>query len=150
MSKDSARTGRWHEQTVVWMGSLDEAGASAYFNTSQGKTDTPTKQFATFKYPSTLHQGLINRIHYRLNPDNAVTYTLRLWQTATAANYASNRDMLYESPSGQVDDTDYDRAELNVPFILEGPGIMYYSIEYSAAQGSCVAGFIYVSGEVLK
>ena len=149
VGKDRARAGVWIEKSIFKLEALDEAGASAYLNTSQSKTDTPTKYFYGRK-PDKFKSGTIRRIHYRLNPDNAVTYTLRIWDEATANNYESNSYMLYESPSGQVDDTDYDRAELSIPIRIGVPGYVYYSIEYSAAQGSCVAGFVVVSGDVVE
>jgi hypothetical protein len=56
-------------------------------------------------------------------------------------------EMLYESPSAQADDEDYDRAELYIPFILTASGDLYYSIDWSGAPGN-TTGFIEVSGEI--
>jgi hypothetical protein len=53
--------------------------------------------------------------------------------------------MLYESPAAQVDDTDYDR-EVEIPFVLETPGSLWYSIDWTAAPGN-TTGFIEASGE---
>lgn len=169
MGKDTSRGGRWRTDRGLTLALNDESGSLAYFNTSQSKTDTPTKFFLATSYlgatptggilslhvPEYFKFARIKRIHYRLNPDNAVTYTLRLWESAVDPNYLCNQYLIYESPSGQVDDTDYDRAELDIPVrtvnSTTGNGsIIYYSIEFSAAQGSCVAGFIRVDGEVLE
>jgi hypothetical protein len=90
--------------------------------------------------------GKINRIHYRLKPTNAVTYVLRIWRAARAGDYESNSVMLYESPPTQASDVDYDKGELEIPFVLSTPGTMYYSIEWSGAPGNTV-GFIDVTGE---
>lgn len=149
--KDTCRSGRWRKMSIFNFAQLNEAGASADFETSQAKTDTPTLTLLdvrtlTGTVGANLKSGLIHRIHYRLNPTNAVTYTLRLWQAAIADNYESNMNMLYESPALRADDTDYDVAELNIPFVLAATGLMYYSIEWSAASGT-TTGFLAVSGE---
>jgi hypothetical protein len=129
---------------------LDEDGTANYFETSQTKTDTPTLLVDTHRSHPTMKSGVIHRIHYRLNPTNAVTYTLRLWRRAVANNYANNISLLYESPPLQADDTDYDRAELMIPFeCCDGPGILYFSIEWTGAPGVTL-GFIDVSGEKIS
>jgi hypothetical protein len=129
---------------------LNEAGASAKFETNQNKTDTPTLALLDFRIMTgsvgaNLKAGLIHRIHFRLNPTNAVTYTLRIWQAAIAADYESNMNMLYESPAARADDTDYDVAELVIPFILANTGMIYYSVEWTGAPG-ITTGFLAVSG----
>ena len=123
-----------------------EDGAVDTFETSQTKTDTPTLLLNTFRFPMTLSAGKINRIHYRLNPTNAVTFTLRIWSNANALDYYSNFQMLYESPALQVDDTDYIDEDLDIPFHLGINGQILVSIEWTAAPG-VTAGFIEVSGE---
>lgn len=123
-----------------------EDGAVDTFETSQTKTDTPTLYLDTFRYPVTLSTGKINRIHYRLNPTNAVTFTLRIWCNNNDPDYYSNFQMLYESPALQVDDTDYIEEDLDIPFHLGIDGLMLVSIQWTAAPG-VTAGFIEVSGE---
>lgn len=147
MSKDSCRDGKWQKGSIFQYGKLDETGAggAASFETIQTKTDTPTLLLDMLSHP-TMKSGIIHRIHYRLNPTNAVTYTLRLWRAAAAGDYESNFNLLYESPPLQADDTDYDRAELIIPFWLWIPGNLYYSIEWTGAPG-VTPGFISVTGE---
>jgi len=147
MSKDSARGGKWRKSSIFRMYRLDEAGALNLFETVQTKTDTPTLNFIA-THP-TMKSGRIHRIHYRLNPTNAVTFTLRIWRAAAANDYEANMDMLYESPALQADDTDYDRAELDIPFTLGWPGTIYYSIEWTGAPGNTL-GFIEVTGEKVE
>jgi len=101
------------------------------------------------KVPPKLKSGKILRIHYRLKPTNVVTYTLRIWSASIAADYQCNEYLLYESPPLQASDVDYDRAELNIPFILYTPAVIYYSIDWSAASGNTL-GFIDVMGEVVE
>jgi len=144
MSKDSCRDGKWKKGSIFMYTKLDEAGAADFFETSQVKTDTPTLLFDILSHP-TMKSGIIHRIHYRLNPTAAVTYILRIWRAAAPADYESNVNMLYESPPLQADDTDYDRAELVIPFWLWTPGVMFYSIEWTGAPGN-TSGFISVSG----
>jgi hypothetical protein len=146
MSKDSCRDGKWKKGSIFCYGKLDEAGVGDYFETSQTKTDTPTLMLDAWNHP-TMTSGIIKRIHYRLNPTAAVTYILRLWRGSRAADYESNSLMLYESPALQADDTDYDRvADLEIPFVLQAPGGIYYSIEWTGAPGN-TTGFIDVTGE---
>lgn len=146
MVRQSGREGSWHTETTFKFSELDEDGTGNKFETDQAKTDTPTLLLDETIEPSTIvTAGLIKRIHYRLNPTNAVTYTLRIWAAALADNYASNLNMLYESPDAQADDEDYDRAELDIPFRLAAAGSLYYSIDWSGAPGN-TPGFIEVSG----
>jgi len=123
-----------------------EDGAVNTFETSQIKTDTPTLMLATFRRPLDLKSGKILRFHYRLNPTNAVTYTLRIYDSNIAADYESNLHQIYESPAARADDTEYDVLTLPIPFTLGVVGLMYYAIQWSAAPG-VTAGFIEVSGE---
>ncbi len=139
--------GRWTKIETFEYTRLREAAGVGDFNTDQDKETTPTLTLNTIQDPDTLKKGKVNRIHYRVNPANAITYTLRIWQAAIAADYESNINLLYESPAAQADDEDYDRAELNIPFILATEGEIYYSLDLSAASGN-VQGFIVVSGEV--
>jgi len=148
MSKDSCRDGKWKKGSIFMYWKLDEAGAADFFETSQVKTDMPTLLFDRLSHP-TMKSGIIHRISYRLNPTNAVTYILRIWRAATGDDYQSNANMLYESPPLQADDTDYDRAELAIPFWLWTPGNLFYSIEWSAAPGN-TSGYIGVSGEKVE
>lgn len=126
---------------------LDENGSGHLLDVSQNKTTAPTLQLSTLSLPINLVTGRIHRIHYRINPTNAVTYTLRIWSGSVAAAYGLNMRMLYESPALQADDTDYDRAELDIPFVLIGAGAVFYSLEWTGAPG-VTSGFITVEGEV--
>jgi hypothetical protein len=148
-ARQSARDGRWTKKYPFVYRELKEVAAAGQFDTDQAKTDTPTLTFATYRNPDTLKSGMINRIHYRLNFANAVTYQLRLWAAAIAADYESNLNMLYEGAAAQADDTDYDITELDIPFILAAEGLMYYSIDWTAACGN-IQGFIEVSGETYE
>jgi len=148
MDKSSNRGGRWRKQGTFIFRALDEDGSGNIFNTSQIKTDAPTLYLQTLRFPGKLYTGEINRIHYRLNPTNAATYILRIWSgTVAAAPYALNMRLIYESPALQADDTDYDRAELTIPFVLSIRDQLFYSIEWTAAPGN-TPGFIEVGGEI--
>lgn len=149
--KDSCRDGKWRQQCIFEFGKLDETGADGAFVVDQDKVTPPTLQVDTYISHPTMKAGLIKRIHYRLNPTNAATYTLRLWQMTTANPYELNYVMLYESPALQADDTDYDRAELEIPFRLFLPGSLYYSIDWTAAPPPGVtSGFISVTGDKIE
>jgi len=141
--------GEWDKsKTFLYVERLETAAAWAAVTTSYAKTDTPVQVLTANEDCEKLREGIIRRIHVRLNPTNAVTYTLRLWRRANAGDMVSNADMLWESPSGLVDDTDYDYAELEIPFSLELMGTLYFGVEWSGAAGN-TNGFIDVSGERL-
>ena len=123
-----------------------EDGAVNTFETITIETATPVLTLNTFRYPTDLKTGIIRRIHYRLNPTNVVTYTLRIWRMARAPDMQSNLDMLYESPALQADDVDYIDEDLNIPFSLGNAGDIYIGIEWTAAPG-VTPGFIEVTGE---
>jgi len=138
--------GEWHKsKTFLYAERLETAAAWAAVTTSYAKTDTPVQVLTAEDDCEKLREGIIRRIHVRLNPTNAVTYTLRIWRRANAGDMVSNADMLWESPSGLVDDTDYDYAELEIPFSLELMGTLYFGVEWSGAAGN-TNGFIDVSG----
>lgn len=121
--------------------------AAATLSTSLAKTGLPT-QTLTVSTGSEVGKGRIKRIHYRIKPTNAVTYTLRIWQQAvdgTVTPYGQNLALLYESASGRVSDTEYDYTALDIPFKLTELSNIYFSIEWSAAAGN-TQGFIAVSG----
>jgi len=136
---EKGKTFRYHQR-------LETAAAWAEVTTSYAKTDTPVQVLtAGDKDCEKMREGIIKRIHVRLNPTNAVTYTLRIWRRAVSGDMFSNLYMLYESPSGLVDDTDYDFAELDIPFSLAVIGTIYFGVEWSGAAGD-TNGFIDVSG----
>jgi hypothetical protein len=153
MTKDSNTDGDWHTHRTFRFSQLDETGASGSFATSQTKTTQPTLYLSSEQKPRKIVSGLIKRVHYRLKPTNAVTYTLRLWEEAVDGStqpYHENLHMLYESPPLQASDTDYDdRKEVNIPFRLRVPGTLYYSIEWTGAPG-VTSGFISVSGDCFE
>ena len=149
MTRTTMRKGVKYDPRAFFYSQCTEAtGDATSFSTDQDKTATPTLTLGTYKSPAYLQQGYIKRIHYLLDTDTSATYTLRLWRGADADNNESVDLMLYESPSGQVDGTDYDRAELDIPFSIS-PGSIYYSIDWTATP-TTVIGFINVSGECVR
>jgi len=143
----------WKEHTIFCLKMLDEDGTGNYFETSKSKTDTPVHFMMANAVgcggkPLKFKEGKINRIHFRMNPSNAETFTLRIWRDAVAGDYASNLNLLYESDPLRADDEDYDVCELDVPFVLKTPGKIWFSIEWTGAPGN-TPGFLEVSGEVI-
>lgn len=151
----SRRSGREEKPRKFFYFILDEDGSGDYFETDQAKTDTVTKFIMANATgcggkPLKFTEGKITAIHYRLNPTNAVTFTLRIWRKGgVAANYASNVHLLYESPAAQADDEDYFRNGLDKDFILATPGKFWYSIDWSGPSGN-TPGFIVIEGEVTR
>lgn len=148
----TGRDGKWSDPATFRLGKLQEAAAAAKFNVDQDKVTLPTLMLDDEIDPTNILEGVITRIHFRIKPTNAVTYTLRLWRAAVDGStkpYEENKAMLYESAAGLVSDTDYDITELSIPFKLAEAGKLYYSLDWSAATGN-VQGFIEVSGETVK
>jgi len=145
------RDGKWSEPAIFKLRKIQEAAAAAKFNEHDIKTATPTLKLDDDIDPSNLREGIITRIHIRIKDAAADTCILRLWREATAADYASNMDMLYES-AVLACDTDYDFTELAIPFKLAAAGIMFYGLEWTTgvAPAGNVQGFIEVSGETVK
>lgn len=152
-SKSSSKDGVWEKHSIFRYIARDEDGTGLIFDTDQGKTTLPTEKLDIYRIPhQKLKSGLIHRIHYRLNPTEAETYTLRIWNRAvdgTSTPYEQELALLYESPAAQADDTVYDRAELVIPFTLFKPGAMYYSVDWSGTPGT-TKGMIEVSGEMVE
>jgi len=126
---------------------LDTAGAGDYFETDQLVTDEPTKSIRCNMRPFT--RFLLKDISYYMLPDNAVTYKLALFSGAEAVDLSSFSKLAYESPAAQAKDTLYHRCnnEDTLPriIILDTPGRLYYSLDWSGAPGNC-PGFIRVRG----
>ena len=138
--------GEWDKSKVfVYTIHQEAAAAWAEVTTSKAKTDTPVYNLVAGEDAENLRNGKINRIHIRVNPTNAVTFIVRIFQRAEADDYNSNANMLWESPS-LTGDVDYDYAEFDIPFTLEIMGTMYFGVEWTGAAGNS-QGFISVSGE---
>lgn len=147
-ARHGRRRGKWFTRVPFLCAELQEAAAAAKFNVDQLKTDTPTLQVNDYIEPVDFQKGWLQRAHYRINPVNAVTYAMILWEAAEADDYESNLLLIYETPAAQADDTDYDRAEMMVPFYLGAPGTIFYSIDWTGATGN-VQGFILAGGEAI-
>jgi len=130
---------------------IDEDGALNIFETSQTRIVLPTFLFATFLNPVDLKEGMLTKVMCRLNPTNAVTYRLRLWDMAingAVLPYAKELTLIYEMDFDAADDTPY-TIMLNRPFWLQNAGQIFYTIEWSAAPGNTM-GSIALEGEVYR
>lgn len=125
----------------------DVNGATAAFEPSYAKTDTPVTLFDSHTYPLDLKDGIANRIHYRLTATNAVTYTVRIYARSNADDVLSESSLIYESPAGQVSGTEYQRNELVIPFQLIMVAQIFLALEWSAAPGVTL-GYIEIFGDM--
>ena len=119
-----------------WTDSLDTDGQAAYA--------IPAEDGA-----QKLTEGILKRVHFQFNWANAVTLTkVRIYRHTHADNYAQRVFKIWESPNsvGFADNTEYDYAELDVPFSLVVPETLYVTFEWSGACGN-IQGFISVEGE---
>ena len=100
--------------------------------------------------PTIVTGGEINRVHFRLNPTNAVTYRLTLYQSVDGADgtYQVESNKLFDSTevvAAAVGDTEYDAHELVRPFVLDSLQI-WLAVDWSAAPGN-TTGYCVVSGK---
>ena len=129
---------------------LDPAGLLNYFETDQIITDTPTLFFELTD--PTIKKFLLTEIIYYMLPDNAVTYALNLFTGNEAVDTTSFSKMIYEGPAAQAKGTLYIRCNnedmLPREVDLDEEGIVWYSLDWSAAPGNC-PGFIRLRGKKL-
>lgn len=144
---DPVRAGR----KVFTYALLDEDGALNIFETSQIKTVLPTFMFNQGTEPADLKEGILTKIKVRLNPTNAVTYTLRLWEAAingAVTPYLQELACIYEMDFPGIATIPY-TIVLNRPFALGIAGQIWYSIEWSAAPGN-TPGAIDLQGDAVR
>ena len=127
---------------------IDTDGTDNVFETDQTKTTTPTLGF--YAEPSTVIDGLINRVHWRINPTNAVTYDFWILTDAQADDYASESLIVFSSEDTAgiadcADNTEYIVEGLEIPFHLSIVGYFYYLIDWSAAPGN-TPGYLKIEG----
>ena len=94
--------------------------------------------------------GEINRISWRMNPANAVTYRLQVYESNSGATGSEENlsHLLFDSTevvAACVDDVFYDAHELVRPFYLR-TSIFWYILDWSAAPGN-TTGMISISGK---
>ncbi len=121
--------------------------AAAAFGTSTAEDGTPTQLF-TLCSPSNVRAGVIESIHFRVSPANAVTMKLRIYQDAIAADYESRMSKIFEDTVNRAKDAEVQLDGLNIPFQI-APSAMYFALTFSAAAGD-TQGFIVVRGKVRK
>lgn len=121
----------------------DDTTTLAQFEVDKSKTDTPTQSIIAD--PPLFRRGIIKEISYRLNPTNAETYTLMIFEDAHADNYNSNSRMLYESAALRADDTDY-KIYCELPFNLDETAKFYVSTDWTGAGPGNTTGYIRISG----
>jgi len=137
--------GRWLVPIPFSVKLVDEDGTGNYFETDKAETDTPTTSIDS-EYK--MRVGKINRVHWRLNPTNAVTYDLYIFGDALAADYASQAEKLFDSNdvvADCADDTEYDATGLDIPFRLRTPGEWWYNTDWSGAPGN-TTGYLCIEG----
>jgi len=139
--------GYWEQKSTFRYSALDEDGTGNLFETSQTEADTPTLLLSSEKIPAKIKMGTITRIHFKLNPTNAETYILRLYEEASADDYHSSLHKLWESDPLRADDEEYDMTELDIDFTLKTIGKMYFKLTWTGAPGN-TPGYISVSGKV--
>ena len=140
------------ENIFVYAIFQETAGANADLTTSIAITDTPTYKLNTITKPVTMKKGIIKQIRLRLNWANAVNLlSVRIYDGAFAGNYECEMHKLFDSDefiAALVDDTEY-VWDVEIPFILEDNGSIYFAPEWSAACGN-IQGYIIARGVKLE
>ena len=132
------------------MGSAEDFdGADNLFETDQPLETTPTLTITLS--PECGKFELCEVSHY-MNPANAVTYQLYLFEDASADNVQTRHDMIYNSGANMAKGTIYKEMpnQDQLPAIVNcaTPGTIYYMIDWSAAPGN-TPGYIVVRGKML-
>jgi len=128
---------------LIEFGLTDPAGALNYFETEGVITDTPTLFIDLNK------EGISNfrleELEYYLNPTNAETYRLILFEAAEADDLTSLSKIVFDSGALQADSTLYTftNHEDIMPRLvkLASSGRIYYMILWTGAPGNC-PGFL--------
>ena len=99
--------------------------------------------------------GVLKTVGVRLNPTNAVTYTIEFYQDDSGAtsSYQLRADCLFKSHDNAIadiaaaaDDTEYVWHDINRYFYLTDIGDFFMGIDWSAAPGD-TTGMVVLEGE---
>ena len=134
---------------------IDADGSCNYFETDQAVTDTPTLYITLSPY-GVSQWGRLITVRWYMNPTNAVTYDLYLFDGAYADDLESNMHLIFDSNdtiANCADSVTYQQTNMNRVFRLTWVNAnittksrMYYLIDWSGAPGD-TSGFISVEGE---
>ena len=87
-----------------------------------------------------------------MNPANAVTYQLYLFEDASADDVQTRHDLIYDSGAAMAKGTVYKEmpSQDQLPAIVRcaTPGRIYYMLDWSAAPGD-TTGYIVIRGKML-
>lgn len=150
--------------TVVIADKVDYDGTSNYFETDQALGDTPTLYMNCLTNTGVpVKNFLMTSLRYYMNPTNAVTYTLHLFEDAQADNTRNLSDLIYQSAAAQVDSQIYEFREggtgtwaglttvdVTLPQIvnLGQTGRLYYLLNWTGAPAN-TPGYIKIRGRLL-
>jgi len=135
------------QNQMVEFSLVDADGTGNKFETEQAITDTPTLLLT----PSDPYckRFEITEIMFYMNPANAVTPEILLFEDAVADNVTSLSKIVWTSGAGMVDSTRYVRTnnEDELPKIvnLAAAGKLYYMMIWTGAPGN-TPGYIKVKG----
>jgi hypothetical protein len=105
-----------------------------------------------------LVEGFLDYVAVRLNPTNAVTYVLEVYQDNSGAvnTYELRSDRLFSSADNGIndvaaaaDDTPYAWVSINKPFRLRDVGDFHYLTDWSGAPGN-TTGYLVLGGRRLS
>jgi len=150
--------------TLVLGNKVDYDGTANYFETDQALTDTPTLYVDLTTNTGLPINGMeITRLSYYMNPANAVTYTLYLFEAANADDTQNKSDIIFQSAAAQAKGTAYEyhdsgmgswpglgTVDFTLPQIVHcaTQGRIWYLIDWSAAPGN-TPGWIKIRGRLL-
>ena len=121
----------------------DPAGLLSYFETEGVITDTPTL-FADLSKENISH-FVLEELEYYLNPTNAETFRLILFEAASADDLTSLSNIVFDSGALQADSTLYtftNHEDIMPRLVKLGVcGRIYYMTIWTAAPGN-TPGFV--------
>jgi hypothetical protein len=143
---------------------VDTDGTDNVFETDQALGDTPTLSIdLSCTSEHKIRKFRLESINYYMNPTAAETYTLYLFEDASADNVQNLADLVFQSPAAQADSTLYwyrsgaygtppgiGTVDFTIPSIvsLGVPNKIYYLLDWTGAPGN-TPGFITVRGRLL-
>jgi len=150
--------------TAVIGNLVDTDGTGNYFETDQALGDTPTLSIPlTCSSNVKINKFLLESINYYMNPTAAVTYTLYLFENASADNVQNLADLVFQTQAAQADSIIYwyragaygtppgiGTVDFTIPSVvsLGVPNKMYYLLDWTGAPGN-TPGFLTVRGRLL-
>ena len=146
--RKSNRLGAGERSKRAVIGKISQA-SGALFETDISLTDTPT-QFITLDPEVEVFE--LTEVYWRLDPTNAETYRLMLFEDNSADDRTHEGELVFDSGLAMVDNQQYRETEggAKLPVIVKlgTAGILYLATDWTGPPGN-TAGVLVVKGYAL-